>query len=125
MKLLESKIAIEQYIFDNYTATQIHWAGTKFDTSAYDEWVHFVYVAEMVSDCGFDNAKFSQDGALQVTVIAKTNFRVNQIADLFLDLFKGKKISNLFAKKVKILSQDYLVDLDKSVMSFDIEFTTY
>lgn len=125
MKLLESKIAIEQYIFDNYTTTPIHWAGTKFDTSAHDEWVHFMYVADMISDNGFDNTQFSQDGALQVTVIAKTNFRVNQISDLFLDLFKGKKISNLFAKKIKILSQDYLEDLDKSVMSFDIEFTTY
>lgn len=125
MKLLEAKIAIEEYILTNYTETQIHWSGMKFDTTAYTEWVHFLYLGEMVSDCGFDNDAFSQSGSLQVTIIAQTPFRCNQIGDIILDMFKGVKVSNLFAGRVSLLGQNYIEELDKTALELDILFNTF
>ena len=39
MTLLQIKIAMETYFNTNYTATDIHYAGTNFDTTSLDEWV--------------------------------------------------------------------------------------
>lgn len=125
MKLLEAKINLEQYISTNYVETTIHWSGMPFDTTAHSEWVHFLYLGEMISDCGFDNDVFSQSGTLQVTVIAQTPFRCNQIADIILDMFKGKKISELFAGRVILRGQSYIEEIDKSALEFDVLFDTF
>ena len=125
MKLLEAKVALEQYILDNYTETTIHWSGTNFDTTAHSEWVHFLYLAEMVSDCGFDNDIFSQSGTLQITVIAQTPFRCTQIADVILDMFKGKQISELFAGRVILRGQNYIEEIDKTALELDVLFDTF
>lgn len=123
MKLLESKIAIEQYLSDNYTETPVHWAGMKFNSSQYDEWVYFEYVAQTLSDCGFDNSVFVQRGALHIAIVAKTPFRCNQIGDIILDLFKGKEVSGLIAREVTVLSTDYASDIDKTVLELEIKFS--
>lgn len=124
MKLLDSKIAIEQYIADSYNETEIHWSGMKFDTEGKDEWVYFQYVGELVSDCGFDDTEFSQSGSLQVSIVARTSFRCNELGDIVLDMFKATKIDNLFAGKVRIITHDYLKDIDKSVLELDVMFST-
>ena len=125
MKLLDSKKELESYILANYNATPIHWAGMKFNTDGIDEWVHFHYVGEIISDCGFDNSSFSQSGSLQVSIVCRTPFRCNEVADIVLDLFKGKEIGNLFAGKVRIITHDYLSDIDRSVMELDVMFNTF
>jgi len=124
MKLLDSKKAIEQYIANNYNETEIHWAGMKFNTEGKNEWVHFQYVADIVSDCGFSNDKYSQQGSLQVSIVSKNPFRCNEIADVVLDMFKGVKIDKLFTGKVRILTTDYVEEIDKSIMEIEILLTT-
>ena len=125
MSLLQSKKSIEQYFNDNYSETAIHWAGMNFDTKAYTEWVYFEYVAEYVADSGLDNAEYSQSGTIRCSVVSQSPFRCNEIADMIIELFKAKKIDALFAGKIKVLSQDYVADIDKTIMELDLYMTTF
>jgi hypothetical protein len=125
MKLLDSKRAIEQYFADTYITTPIHWSGMKFDITTHSEWVYIEYKAEFSADSGLDNTKYSQDGYLNFTIVAKTPFRCTAIADVILDMFKGKKLSGLFAGRVSIKGQDYIAEIDKTSMDIEISLTTY
>lgn len=123
MKLLESKIAMEQYLSNNYNETTVHWAGMKFNTLQYDEWVYFEYIVNGLYDCGLDNTVYEQKGALHVAVVSPTPFRCSQIGDIVLDMFKGKEISGLKAREVTVLSTDYASDIEKTVLEFEIKFS--
>lgn len=125
MGLLQNKIEFEQFLLDNYTETDIHWAGTKFDTNGKTEWIYFEYIGGSVGNFNIDNLGKNMKGYLDISVYAKTRFRVNEIADNLCSLFDGKKIGGMLVKDVDITSTGTIVDIDKSYIDFNINVTTY
>ena len=124
MGLLQSKKDFEQFLYDNYSETDVHWAGTKFDVSNKTEWIYFEYVGASVSSLSLNDVNKSYKGYLDISVYAETRFRVNEIADIVIDLFDGKKISNMFVRDVEILSTGTIIDINKSYIDFNINIAT-
>ena len=121
MSLLQVKKDFEQYFMDNYNETQVHWAGMNWDINKYDEWVYFEYVGQSVDDLGLDNTIYNHSGYLDITIVAKTRFRVMDIADIIIGTFKGKKIADSFTSGVRIVSTGTIKDIDKSYTDINIE----
>ena len=121
MSLLQLKKDYEQFMSDNYSETLIHWAGAKWDISAQEEWVYFEYVGRSVGDSGLSNDEYNHSGVLDITVVASTRFRVNEIVDIVIDMFKGKKIGNTFVMGVDILNTGIVEEINKSYMDFNLQ----
>lgn len=124
MTLLDIKKNLETFFITNYTETQIHWSGNDFKTTAHTEWVYFEYLGEAVMDCGLDNTVYSHKGAINVTVIAQTTFRVNEIASIVLELFKGQNIDGSIIRNASILESAYDKELGKSYMVMNIDVSS-
>lgn len=114
MNLLTLKKEFEQYFFDNYTETSVHWAGDSFDTNEYDEWVFFEYLGSSIDDCGLDNSTAVHNGSIYICCIAETRIRAIELADICINLFKGKKIAECFIKQITIDGQGTLETKNKS-----------
>lgn len=123
MSLLQVKKDFEQYFFDNYLETKVHWAGENFDKDKHKEWVYFEYLGRSVKDNGYDNTTYEHEGNLYICVIAETRFRTMEIADICLELFKGKKIGGAFARQVMIEGQGMLEDSNKSYIDINIQIS--
>ena len=124
MTLLDIKKNIEQFFMSNYNETDVHWAGTKFDTKTRDEWVYFEYLGKGIMDCGFDNTKNKHTGVINVTVVALSTFRVSEIASIIAELFKGKEVEGSIIRGVSIIEQGYDSDIDKSYMILNLNVTS-
>ena len=123
MSLLQLKKDYEQFMFDSWHDTPIHWAGTTWDTTAQDEWVYFEYVGQTVADCGLDNTEYQHKGVLDITIVGASRFRVNEIADSIMSLYKGSKIGNTFVKGVNMLGTGILQDTSKSYMDMNLQIS--
>ncbi len=124
MTLLQIKIAMETFFQAGYTATAIHWAGVNFDTATATEWMFFEYKGSSVMDSGLDNATNQHEGYVKLVAMSDTAYRSTEIADLGLALFKGKKVSDMFARQADIVSQGYDKTLNKSYVEIDIYMST-
>lgn len=114
MSLLQVKKDFEQYFFDNYLETEVHWSGEQFNIDENNEWVFFEYLGSAVEDNGFDSSEYMHKGQLYLCVVADTRFRVMEIADICLELFKGKKIGNGFVRQITVEGQGMIQDRNKS-----------
>lgn len=124
MSLLQLKKDYEQFMLDNYTETPIHWSGTKWDISTQDEWIYFEYVGRQIGDCGLDDSEYNHEGILDITIVAKTRFRVMDIADVILNLFKNAKVGNTIARNVTIISTNTIEEIDASCMDLTIDISS-
>lgn len=120
MSLLQIKKDFEQYFWDNYTETKVHWAGESFDTSAFNEWVFFEYLSSSIHDNGYNNNDYVHNGQLYICVVATTRFRVMEIADIIIELFKGKQIGGAFVRQVSIEGQGMLEENNKSYIDLNM-----
>ena len=93
------------------------------DSTAQDEWVYFEYVGQTVADCGLDNTEYQHKGVLDITIVGASRFRVNEIADSIMSLYKGSKIGNTFVKGVNILGTGILQDTSKSYMDMNLQIS--
>ena len=122
MSLLQKKKDFEQYFLNNYSTTDIHWAGMKWDINAHTEWVYFEYRGKSVKTSGLSNTEYTHDGVVVLTVVAPTMFRCNEIADVALALFQGKETSEMFMENVNIMSQGTFDDNANSYIDLELRF---
>lgn len=123
MSLLQIKKDYEQFFWDNYEETKVHWAGEAFDTSKYDEWVFFEYLGTNIKDNGYDNTDYVHKGQLYICIVADNRFRTMEIADIIIELFKGKKIGNAFVREVFIDGQGIIEDKNKSYIDLNMNIS--
>lgn len=121
MNLIDIKKNIEQFFSDNYSLTTVHWAGMNFDTTVYPEWVYFEYVGSSVLDSGLDNSSYAHKGYINITVVAITPFKVNEIASSVISLFKAKNIQGSIPRRVSVIEQGYDTDINKSYIVLNID----
>lgn len=124
MSFLENKKSIEQFIYDNWTYTPIHWSGIDFNIEGLSEWIRIAYVPKNTINRSIDAEK-SEIGSIRIAIFAKIEFRVFELSDLILEMFKNKKIGNNFVKKVIVLSNGQTSDNNYNYIDIQIEITTY
>ena len=121
MTLIDIKKSLETYFITNYTTTPIHWAGMNFDTTVNSEWVYFEYVGQSIMDSGLDNTKNQHSGQIEISIIAETQFTVHTLASEVMEIFKAKKLDEMFIRTVSILTQGFDTSLGKSYMVIAID----
>lgn len=122
--LMQTKIDFETYFKDNWSVTEVHWSGIKWDTSAHDEWVYFEYMGSSVGDYGI-SSEIVTTGQINITCVATNRLRVHELADEAITLLHGKRIANNFVNSVRILAQGLLEESNnKSFMDLSFEVST-
>ena len=123
MSLLQSKKDIEQLFYDEWTETDIHWSGMKFDIENRDEWIRLQY-----KPYGIDNSGLSYDGkysgVIQMAVFAKTEFRSLELADIAIALFRGNKIGTNYTMNTLIKGSGQTQDLMYNYVDIEISVST-
>ena len=123
MSLLQSKKDIEQLFYDEWTETDIHWSGMKFDIENKDEWIRLQY-----KPYGIDNSGLSYDGkysgVIQMAVFAKTEFRSLELADIAIALFRGNKIGTNYTMNTLIKGSGQTQDLMYNYVDIEISIST-
>jgi hypothetical protein len=123
MSLLQSKKDIEQLFYDEWTETDIHWSGMKFDIENRDEWIRLQY-----KPYGIDNSGLSYDGkysgVIQMAVFAKTEFRSLELADIAIALFRGNKIGTNYTMNTLIKGSGQTQDLMYNYVDIEISIST-
>jgi hypothetical protein len=123
MSLLQSKKDIEQLFYDEWTETDIHWSGMKFDIENRDEWIRLQY-----KPYGIDNSGLSYDGKysgiIQMAIFAKTEFRSLELADIAIALFRGNKIGTNYTMNTLIKGSGKTQDLMYNYVDIEISIST-
>ena len=125
MSLLQNKKDIEQFMFNNWTSTEIHWSGQEFNITGKDEWIRLEYKPDNLRTNSIDSGVKILSGKIKMVIFARSEFRVFALTDIALGLFDNKKIGLNFSKNAKILSNGKTVDNNYNYSDLEIKVTTY
>jgi hypothetical protein len=122
--ILQNKKDIEQYFFDNWTYTDVHWSGTTFDIEGKEEWVRLEYRPLTVTAQGICNTDSSYRGQIKMAILAKNEFRCFELMDLAIDMFTGTQIGSNYTADVNIIGTGLTSDRAYYYSDMLIEIST-
>ena len=125
MGILQNKKDIEQYFYNNWTFTDVHWSGQEFDIQGRDEWVRLLYVPKSITATGLSDDVNTFNGIVKMAIFAKTEFRCFELLDRASTLFDSVKVGNSFTTNALILGTGMTSDGLFQFADIEVEITTH